>query len=195
MTRFAPRWNDLRFKHIEGKPVDIGRRGPHADAVGFAQSDMIERFLHGIDPEMYECSRIIRSSIEQTAREILGAVTNADPKSIVFSQSLSGVFEKIQLDQLQNFQKYRDQEYTKPIVDMIMHMPKQEISTLASALIDLTSLKRHVSREQEIVGGEVDVAVISKSEGFVWVKRKHYFPGELNSRFFARHYKNSGMIS
>jgi hypothetical protein len=34
----------------------------------------------------------------------------------------------------------------------------------------------------------VDVAIISKDEGFVWTKRKHYFPAELNQRFLARHY-------
>jgi len=75
---------------------------------------------------------------------------------------------------------------------MIRHMPKQEIAALAKALIDLTSLKRHVSQEQESVGGDVDVAVISKSEGFVWVKRKHYFQSEFNTRFFARHYDKGG---
>ena len=39
-----------------------------------------------------------------------------------------------------------------------------------------------------VAGGEVDVAVISKSEGMVWVRRKHYFPADLNARFFARHF-------
>jgi hypothetical protein len=69
---------------------------------------------------------------------------------------------------------------------MVRAMPKQELGTLASSLIEITSLKRKVSRGQETVGGEVDVAVISKSEGFVWIKRKHYFPAELNARFFNR---------
>lgn len=71
---------------------------------------------------------------------------------------------------------------------MIRSMPKQELATLASSLIEITSLKRKVSRVQETVGGEVDVAVISKSEGFVWTKRKHYFPAELNKRFFVRQF-------
>lgn len=26
----------------------------------------------------------------------------------------------------------------------------------------------------------------SANDGFVWVKRKHYFPAELNHRYFAR---------
>ena len=33
------------------------------------------------------------------------------------------------------------------------------------------------------VGGPIDVAVISKGDGFVWIKRKHYFKAELNLHF------------
>jgi len=39
----------------------------------------------------------------------------------------------------------------------------------------MRSLKRHVSDDFESVGGPVDVAVISKNEGMIWIKRKHYF--------------------
>jgi len=35
----------------------------------------------------------------------------------------------------------------------------------------------------------IDVAVISKGDGFVWIKRKHYFKAELNPQFFANYYK------
>jgi hypothetical protein len=31
------------------------------------------------------------------------------------------------------------------------------------------------------------VAVISRGDGFVWVKRKHYFPPELNPSWAATH--------
>ena len=69
---------------------------------------------------------------------------------------------------------------------MVEFMPKPEMARMAEALVNLTSIKRRVSRGMETVGGPIDVAVISRSEGFVWVKRKHYFPAELNSRFFER---------
>lgn len=65
-------------------------------------------------------------------------------------------------------------------------MPKPELARMAEALVDLTSIKRRVSSGYETVGGPIDVAVISKAEGLVWVKRKHYFPAELNERFFER---------
>jgi hypothetical protein len=41
--------------------------------------------------------------------------------------------------------------------------------------------------ELETVGEPIDVAVISKGDGFVWIKRKHYFDANVNPGFFARY--------
>ena len=93
------------------------------------------------------------------------------------------------------FQKVRETSRAE-IEDMVEFMPKPEMAKMAEALIDLTSIKRRVTRGMETVGGPVDVAVISRAEGFVWVKRKHYFPAELNGRFRHRMRKqNSNVMS
>ena len=51
---------------------------------------------------------------------------------------------------------------------------------IAEVLINLTSLRRRVSSDQETVSGPVDVAVISKGDGAVWIERKHYLDLKLN---------------
>lgn len=38
------------------------------------------------------------------------------------------------------------------------------------------------------VGGPIDVAIISKGDGFIWIKRKHYFKKELNPQFFEGYF-------
>ena len=58
---------------------------------------------------------------------------------------------------------------------------------MAESLIALTGLKRRMTSSEESVGGPVDVAIISKSDGFIWMKRKHYFNKELNAQFFQRY--------
>jgi hypothetical protein len=35
-----------------------------------------------------------------------------------------------------------------------------------------------------LMGGQVDVAIISKADRFVWIKRKQYFKPELNQERF-----------
>jgi len=72
----------------------------------------------------------------------------------------------------------------EPVIDAMRALPKDELAAMAEALVNLTSFKRRVSMEEETVGGPIDVAVISKGDGFVWIKRKHYFRPELNPRYF-----------
>ena len=69
---------------------------------------------------------------------------------------------------------------------MVEFMPKSDLAQMAESLVELTSIKRRVSKGFETVGGPIDVAVISRADGFVWIKRKHYFPADLNTRFFQR---------
>ena len=67
-----------------------------------------------------------------------------------------------------------------------MSLPKDELANLSESLINITSLKVKVHDNLETVGGDVDVAIITKGDGFVWTKRKHYFKDSLNPQFFNR---------
>lgn len=62
---------------------------------------------------------------------------------------------------------------------------------MAEALVHLTSLKRRISMDDETVGGPIDVAVISRGDGMVWIKRKHYFDKEMNHHFFANYFSSA----
>lgn len=56
-------------------------------------------------------------------------------------------------------------------------------------MVELASLKKRVSREVETVGGPIDVAVVTKIDGFIWIKRKHYFDFSLNRAFYSRYHE------
>jgi hypothetical protein len=43
--------------------------------------------------------------------------------------------------------------------------------------------------KSETVGGPVDVAIISKYDGFIWIKRKHYFDKKQNPFFRQKYFK------
>lgn len=60
-------------------------------------------------------------------------------------------------------------------------MPLQDVIYLAEYLVD-TAIKFAKYRPgAPTVGGPIEIAVISKHEGFKWIKRKHYFTTELNN--------------
>jgi hypothetical protein len=80
--------------------------------------------------------------------------------------------------------------YVDPLLSIVSSLPMDELASLAESLVNLTSLRRRVSLDQESVGGPIDVAVISRGDGLVWIKRKHYFPGDLNQQFFANYFRS-----
>jgi hypothetical protein len=78
-----------------------------------------------------------------------------------------------------------DENYL-PLMGVLTTLSIEEMAHLAETLLTLQSLKERVTSASEEVGGPIDVAAITKSEGLVWIKRKHYFGTELNQRYLAR---------
>lgn len=61
-------------------------------------------------------------------------------------------------------------------------MPVQDAIYLADFLVDTTKKYVRFSPGADIVGGETDLCVVTKHEGFKWVKRKHHFDAQINPR-------------
>ncbi len=59
-------------------------------------------------------------------------------------------------------------------------MPVQDAIDLASFLVDLTTKYFRFLPGADIVGGHTDLAVVTKYEGFKWIKRKHFYSPALN---------------
>jgi len=102
---------------------------------------------------------------------------------------LVGIGKEILQDLGKKLANYIEETYSSPVTTVVSMLPKDELAAMAESLVNLTSFKRKVTMESETVGGPIDVAVISKGDGFIWIKRKHYFRAELNSQFFANYYK------
>ena len=59
-------------------------------------------------------------------------------------------------------------------------MPVRDAIDLAEFLVDLTIKFRRFTPGAPTVGGPIEVAAITKHEGFKWILRKHYYPAKLN---------------
>ena len=80
-------------------------------------------------------------------------------------------------------------EYAQPFLNSMTSLEKEDLADFAESMIKLTSVKRKVSPSLATVDGPIDVMVVSKAEGVVWIKRKHYFSSDLNHSFFDNYYK------
>ena len=62
-------------------------------------------------------------------------------------------------------------------------MPIQDTIDLARFLVDMTIEYVRFQPGAQSVGGPVEVAAVTKHEGFKWVQRKHYFSSKLNTSY------------
>jgi hypothetical protein len=148
----------------------------------FATTSMINTFRMGISPDVFD-------SVLAATREKLQDMATAvlDQSGGVLAQSVvDGLLEAAMDDHRKKwFHKSLDQHFD-PLARVVGALPVPEMAALAKSLIELQSLKERVTKTSESVSGPIDVAVISKHDGFIWIDRKHYFQSELNPRFFAR---------
>ena len=65
-----------------------------------------------------------------------------------------------------------------PLVDA--GMPVGEVIDLAEFLVEATIKFVRFAPGHQVVGGPVEIAAMTRHEGFKWIKRKHHFPHDLN---------------
>ena len=61
-------------------------------------------------------------------------------------------------------------------------MPVQDAIDLADFLVDLAKGYSAFLPGANVVGGDTDIATVTKHEGFKWIRRKHYYPAHLNPK-------------
>ena len=174
-----------QIRYIKKEQVEITESTPSSISP-LAQTDVMETFLFGInDSFINDIAREIPAQIQSAFNSIDDSLVAPGRKSEV-QNSLNTTASSV-VDQI--IQKARKQ-YLFPITDSIATLPIEELSLLAESMINITSLRRKVAIDNNIgtVGGPVDLAIISKGEGFIWLKRKHYFKSELNPQYIYSHY-------
>ena len=159
----------------------------------FAQTNVIFNFLNGIDVSTnYHIAAYFNKIINDYSNnleELIKAnkqINGKDEQEILSGLDvLKKNNEQIVLDFVRFIDNLKDKN-SEPILKSIRSLPKDELANLSESLINITSLKVKVQDNLETVGGDVDVAIITKGDGFVWTKRKHYFENSLNPQFFNR---------
>ena len=59
-------------------------------------------------------------------------------------------------------------------------MPIADAIALSTYLVETVKGYVNLSPGADVVGGVADLAVVTKHEGFKWIRRKHYYPKSLN---------------
>lgn len=175
----------LRYNDDENNIAEINNKN-NSCIRPFAQTDVINTILQGISPELNIISaNVFGDFINRFIQEIKSIKGMPEPvQQHLAKLNINDYVQKYQ-GQFGNIVKQR---YVNPLMGAVSQLSKEDLAEMAESLVYLTYLKRRFTMAEESVGGPVDIAVITKGDGFVWIKRKHYFDPELNQSFFQKYF-------
>ncbi|MEM8993792.1 MAG: hypothetical protein AAGF23_03255 [Acidobacteriota bacterium] len=144
---------------IQEVVISVGTQ--ESAVIPFAQTDVVETFMKGASPAT-------RYMISNHVREILiESMRKGEPST----GSSSDVADLI--NGYESLWDACEAHYVNPTLDIVASLPRAELGAMAEALVNITKLKRRISYDPGTVGGPVDVALISKADGFAWFRRKN----------------------
>ena len=180
----------LKYRFVEAKSKKI-TESSDAGVYPFAQEDMVNLFMNGVNNQVLSH---MQTSLDALVARIPDLINDDDLNSE--TRSAAEIKDALSLSlraalgsYYQDFGQHIRDEHITPVINMVRVLPKDELAAMAEALVNLTAFKRKMTNTLETVGGPIDVAVISKGDGLVWVKRKHYFPPELNTNFYQNYFR------
>lgn len=178
----------LKYKEQKEMRVDVGN---DAAVQAFAQSEMVTTFMEGINPFYSKAlNHYLAELIKGFSSCMIDKCIGLKGKEReLMARRFGQASEQLVREFKKGIDVHKHQKHVAPIIRTVAVLPKDELAAMAESLVNLTSFKRRVTLDSETVGGPIDVAVISKGDGFVWIKRKHYFKPELNPHFVANYYK------
>lgn len=132
--------------------------------------------MNGIDSIVLDD---ILETVDSFKNQMLNGATNRCPNSRCLGVLKDKTTKTVKRSSLKN--------HWGKIVDTVSVAPKEELAQMAETLVHLTFFRRQLSIDlySQSVGGPIDVDLITKGDGFIWIRRKFYFHKELNYHFFA----------
>ncbi len=129
-----------------------------AVVVPFAQRETIDMIIGGIHPRLRD--KLI-DDVEHWPNGKNGKPKN--PERI----------EKRKREFADHLRKEILQDYDQPFMAAVSALPRQDLAKMAEALVNLTAFLMRMSADKdETVAEPIDVALLSKGDGFIWVKHK-----------------------
>lgn len=150
-----------------------------AAVVPLAQYDMVDTVLEGIDPQLEAIRRKELYDIkDELVEDAKGHMNSID-------------YNKYQQEAEKTVERYNDYftnkvkaNVTSPFLNMLDAFSIEDIGDMARTLVSLTSFKRKYGGNIRNVGGPIDVLVVSRGDGPVWLSNKKLHKNNITTDTF-----------
>ena len=158
----------------------VKRGGPTIDAIDgdirsrirvFADSEVTNAFIRGID---FNLERRLYGGFRVMLHGLVDQLVEALPLPDANArENVRGRFQKDFVPRyFDAFHKmiadYQQQAFINPILRVLEIAAKNELAETARDLVGLNVFKKRITAQKQTVGGAIDVAVISRENGFQW---------------------------
>jgi hypothetical protein len=167
--------------------TNIDHLGTTASINPYAQREVVDTFMEGVNRSLRGLfSNEAASALSQVGKALVSAVRRRNPSiGDMMQREIDRGIPRVIGAMNKRWNDFCEAHW-RPVIDIVDTLPKDELAAMAEALVNLTKFRRRITPQKETVGGPIDVAVITRGDGFVWIKRKHYFDPQLNPRTIAR---------
>lgn len=146
-----------------------------ASITPFAQSDVMITLMKGIAPNFYEkVTDLNVRSLSEEREKIASLLKDEGVDEAIIKKVRDIDTTDIEKKHSESMDEYMQEEYVDGIVNAVDSFNVEDMANMAENLASITSLQRHFSSSDETVGGPIDVAVITRAEGFTWVRHKDF---------------------
>ena len=146
-----------------------------ASITPFAQSDVMITLMKGIAPNFYEkVTDLNVRSLSEERKKIAALLKEEGVDEAIVKRVSDLDTTDIEKKHSESMDDYMQEEYIDGIVNAVESFNVEDMANMAENLVSITGLQRHFSSSDETVGGPIDVAVITRAEGFVWVRHKDF---------------------
>ena len=137
----------------------------------FAQTDVMLTLMQGVSPQLDMEYREATSELEESVMDDIISILQKEKVSQKTIQKVCEVsLDKIHEHYMERINNFVHENYTGGVVNALNFFNLEEMAKMAENLIAVTNLQRHISSSEESVGGPIEVAIITKTGGFKWVK-------------------------
>ena len=150
---------------------------------GYSKNNQEIHILNIVDGEINEFTKLDNESI---AISWYGETETISRLIFGFSQKMNEVLSDFDLDDgmIDNILTHAKQSLQLPFG--VPAMPIQDAIGFVEFLVDTSCKNSRFTAGDQTVGGHIDIATITKHEGFKWIQRKHYFDEKLNKGYNNR---------
>lgn len=159
---------DSRLLYYISKNADTGKDGSVLIPQG--QADVIRTFAWGISPAMIKTVRkLMMSMLSAYHHAVLDCLDESEVHCSQLEELDRNEYCQKAIDRLD---KKIDDNASDNFLDVVESYGPESLAQTAEDLVSVAELASRTSGDTESVQGPIDVAVITKVDGFRWVKRK-----------------------